>query len=91
MRESCFDCARKHLAQALVLANEAMMGYPVHRWLAIGHLAEASDELIKLHPQLAHMIRTERIRYTKEREYALPVVRLIEEINAYESLVTKKT
>jgi hypothetical protein len=63
MRPTCTYCARKHLAQALILMQEAVQGYPEHRWLAIGHLAEAADELLKIHPEMAHKIRRERKRY----------------------------
>jgi hypothetical protein len=63
MRPTCTYCARKHLAQALILMQEAVQGYPEHRWLAIGHLAEAADELLKIYPEMAHKIRRERKRY----------------------------
>ena len=62
MRPSCLLCARKHLAQASILISEAAQGYPEHKWLALGHLAEASDELIKEFPVLALRIRDERKR-----------------------------
>jgi hypothetical protein len=65
MRPSCRDCARKHLAQAAVLMAEAQMGYPRHTWLAIGHMAEAADELVRDEPALANRIRQERLLYTR--------------------------
>ena len=44
MRESCTECARKHLAQAIVISHEIpyYAGDPVddHYWVCIGHLAE---------------------------------------------------
>ena len=62
MRPSCLFCATKHLSQALILLSESLQGYPAHRWLAYGHMAEASDELIQNYPQLADLIREERKR-----------------------------
>lgn len=60
MRPSCTYCARKHLAQALILLQESVQGYPEHYWLAMGHLAEASDELLQAYPALANTIRDQR-------------------------------
>ena len=40
--------------QALVLLGEANQGYPEHFFLAIGHLAEASDELVQKYPEQAN-------------------------------------
>ena len=61
-REQCTRCAIKHLAQARVLMNEARNGYPVHVWYAMGHLAEAEDEIIGIQPMDAVAIRAERIK-----------------------------
>jgi len=44
MRKHCLECALKHVAQALVLLCEVPKGYPLHKWVAVGHLAEAEDE-----------------------------------------------
>jgi len=60
MRPSCTLCARKHLAQAMVLLAEARQGYPEHVWYAIGHLAEAGDELVEAWPGLANRVREQR-------------------------------
>lgn len=69
MRPSCRDCARKHLAQAVILMSESRQGYPGHYWLALGHLAEAGDELAADHPDLAAEVR----RVRKSIEAAGPV------------------
>ncbi len=61
MRKTCLDCVRKHLAQALVLLDEAQLGYPHHRWLAVGHLAEAESEALQEYPELAREIRKCRL------------------------------
>lgn len=62
MRPFCGKCARKHLAQAIILLNEAVLGYPTHRWLAVGHLAEAEAEIYAKYPEIAQKIREERLK-----------------------------
>jgi len=62
MRESCLDCVRKHLAQALILLTESKLGHPEYKWLAIGHLAEAEAESVKQYPDYANLIREERLK-----------------------------
>lgn len=62
MRDSCTDCCRKHLSQAMVLILEANKGYPLHAWLAVGHMAEAEDEMLERYPQIAESIREERLK-----------------------------
>jgi hypothetical protein len=61
MRPTCLYCASKHVAQAIVLMLEAAQGYPLHRWLAVGHLAEAGDETVAAYPELAAHIREQRL------------------------------
>lgn len=63
MRPSCLNCCRKHLAQAEVLMLEARKGYPVHGWLAVGHMAEAEDETLQLYPEITEEIRKHRLEY----------------------------
>jgi hypothetical protein len=60
-RPGCMDCVRKHVAQAIVLLGESRLGYPEHRWLAIGHLAEASEEALGVDEGLAKRIRDARL------------------------------
>ena len=66
MRLSCLDCARKHLAQAAVLADEVRLGYPDHMWLVIGHMAEAESELVKDYLSWASIVREKRLAYMNE-------------------------
>lgn len=61
-RENCFYCVRKHIAQAQVLLDESHLGYPIHKWLAVGHLAEAESEVLQFSKELACKIRETRIR-----------------------------
>jgi hypothetical protein len=83
-RPSCTDCARKHLAQAIVLLGEAHLGYPEHRWLAIGHLAEASEETIADYKEVAEDIRTERLKLMANSNYKPLLMELIERITDIE-------
>lgn len=61
MRETCLFCVSKHLAQAVVLVNESVTGYPLHSWLAVGHLAEAETESVEKYPTFANKIRSVRL------------------------------
>jgi len=60
MRPTCPFCARKHIAQAIILLSESQQGYPAHFYLALGHLAEASDELVAEQPDRANIVRKVR-------------------------------
>lgn len=59
-REFCPRCAIKHLAQARALMLETRKGYPLHVWYAMGHMAEAEDEIVEFMPEQAELIRVER-------------------------------
>lgn len=59
-RPTCFLCALKHVAQARILGSEARLGYQQHYWFALGHLAEAEEELLQEQPQLAETVRLAR-------------------------------
>lgn len=78
LRDSCLDCVRKHLGQASALMAEVRQDYPAHRWLAVGHMAEAAEECVKDYPKLADEIRKHRLRYMMDLDYAVPIVKLIE-------------
>jgi len=60
-RESCLFCVSKHLGQSQVLLDESRLGYPLHRWLAVGHLAEAESEALSEYPLFAQRIRCTRV------------------------------
>lgn len=57
-RKPCIDCVEKHVAQAYILAQESDMGYPEHRVLMCGHLAEAIDEAPNDIPELKYTLQT---------------------------------
>jgi len=62
MRTSCLKCIRKHIAQASILMDESHLGYPHHKWYAIGHLAEAESEALLDYPKLSLEIRELRLK-----------------------------
>jgi len=78
LRESCLLCVLKHLGQAAALMSETRQDYPAHRWLAVGHMAEAAEECCKDYPKLADEIRKHRLRYMTGLDYVVPIVKLIE-------------
>jgi hypothetical protein len=84
MRPSCYNCARKHLAQADILMMEAAQGYPLHVWYAMGHMAEAADELVATEPEMANVIREHRKMYegavTEGITLNVPIMELIAKI-----------
>jgi hypothetical protein len=66
-RPPCPDCFEKHVAQAIINLKEVLQGYHPdngheHYHLAIGHLAEASDEIVADNAELANDIREIRLR-----------------------------
>lgn len=77
-REPCADCTRKHVSQAIILINESHQGYPAHRWLAIGHLAEASDESIGKWPSVARELREERLLLMDDPMYIPNLMQYLE-------------
>lgn len=77
-RPPCADCTRKHIAQAIVLINESHQGYPAHRWLAVGHLAEAADESMGKWPDVARELREERLKLMDDMMYIPDLMRFLE-------------
>jgi len=71
MRPFCLLCILKHLSQADVLMDEASLGYPMHRWRAIGHMAEAESECLGFSVTLARRIRLRRLLYIDGEEVDL--------------------
>lgn len=86
MRETCRDCARKHVAQAIILAIEERTGYPSFKWLVIGHLAEAEAELVMEHPEIANEIREYRKEYEIDSTVNMPLMPLIERITSIDAV-----
>lgn len=65
MRPSCLDCARKHLAQAIVLSHEipyyAGDDKDDHFWICIGHMSEAEAQIQRQNSFIAAEIRKKRL------------------------------
>jgi hypothetical protein len=78
VRYPCADCTRKHIAQAVILINEAHQGYPAHRWLAVGHLAEAAEECIGLWPDRATALREQRLKLMDDPMYIPDLIQYLE-------------
>lgn len=74
--------AATDLAQARILYLETQKGYPEHYWLALGHMAEAEDELLEVWPDLAEEIRKSRKMWEDDRARVpdfLALIRLVTE------------
>ncbi len=71
----------KHVVQAAILTMEARQGYPLHRWWALGHLAEASDELVADYEEKANEIREYRKQYEDAEDVQLPYSEIIAELS----------
>lgn len=69
LRAACPDCCRKHIAQASILVNESLMGYPEHADMALAHLREAAEEIIAQDEQLADSIMQEHNKFDADRNY----------------------
>ena len=86
MRKSCFNCARKHLAQALVIAHElpyyAGNEEDDHQWVMVGYLAEAADQIQKTNSFVASKIRDMRLQIMADPKsaYLLDINEVIREI-----------
>jgi hypothetical protein len=85
-RKPCIDCVEKHVAQAYILAQESEMGYPEHRILMCGHLAEAIDESPNDIPELKYTLQTclaETMKTDKAFLPLYPVLALIKLIRQH--------
>jgi hypothetical protein len=86
MRESCIDCVRKHIAQALILLTESKLGHPEYKWLAVGHLAEAEAESVLEFEGFANKVRTVRLSIIED-DYEIYLLKLIREAGELEKNV----
>jgi len=85
-RKPCIDCVEKHVAQAYILAQESEMGYPEHRVLMCGHLAEAIDEAPNDIPELKFTLQTclaETMKTDKAFMPLYPILALIKMIRQH--------
>lgn len=80
MRKYCLDCVIKHLSQAAVLQTESSLGYPDHIFLAIGHLAEATEECNGASQELADEIRQYRLMLMSDSKTEIPYYELYHKV-----------
>jgi hypothetical protein len=59
-----------------VLEEESRLGYPSHKWLAIGQLAAAENEVLEKYPELSYTTREYRIKFTEDNS-PIPSLELI--------------
>jgi hypothetical protein len=80
MQENCYFCTRKHLGYAEAFMQEAINGYPLHKWLAVGQMCAAEGEIMPNHPEMAEEIRKHRVEYMNSMYYHFPIVELVEKV-----------
>lgn len=71
-RPTCIACSRKHLMQSRAILMEVRKGYPTYWEYAIGHMAEAEDEIADQYPAVAESIRSERIKVEATKGAHMP-------------------
>lgn len=76
MNYYCLDCVIKHLADAKILQEEALMGYPDHILDVIGNLSQASRESFGASPELAEEIRQYRLMIMEDPKTEIPYYEL---------------
>ena len=82
VRDTCVMCAIKHLGQAYILGSEARLGYPEHYFIALAHIAEAEDELVREYPEFANKVRDERKAWEHDPFYKPRFILLIRELSS---------
>jgi len=71
-RTFCARCSIKHLGQAAIQMHESCLGYPLFVYMALAHMAEASDELVTMMPDEANEIRNERLKLEDSLRTGVP-------------------
>jgi len=61
----------------MILLSESRQGYPTHLFYALGHMAEAGDELVKEYPMYAGLVRAERKQLEEDPNYSPDFERLL--------------
>jgi hypothetical protein len=89
-RDGCVQCCFKHIAQARALVCETKKGYPEHYYYAMGHMAEAEDEILAIYPEVMEAIRSERLAYQEDREKLPDWKHLMETLMAAEFATEQK-
>lgn len=78
IRNQCILCGIKHCAKAIALLTESRLGYPLHRYLAAGEIAEMESETMQW-PDLAIKAREERTKMMEDPQYEPDMMGLLEE------------
>jgi hypothetical protein len=86
VRPPCALCCLKHVSQARALLLEALKGYPHFFWFALGHLAEAEDEIVASRRDLADIIREERKKLERDPAYVIDFEKLVRDLSVALSL-----
>ena len=89
-RDSCLQCAIKHISQARVLMLEYRKGYPIHVYFAIGHLAEAEDETLMEYPGIAMRLRLYRLDLEHDHDFKLDWEQMVMEIHNFEKEISRQ-
>jgi hypothetical protein len=63
---------------------EVHKDYPEHRWFAMGHMAEAEDELCEQFPSMSKLVRQERIKLEQDEVHNVPWGGLIRSLVMFE-------
>lgn len=82
MKRYCLDCVIKHLADAKITQEEALMGYPEHILDTIGNLSQASLECYGASPELADEIRQYRLLIMEDNAHEVPYYELYNKVKA---------
>lgn len=85
-RVPCALCCLKHVSQARALLLEARKGYAHFFWFALGHLAEAEDEIVASRRDLADIIREERKKLERDPAYVIDFEKLVRDLSVALSL-----
>lgn len=89
-RPSCADCFRKHIGKAIVLLEEAELGYPQHFWLAMANLSEAEAESLTEWPDLSNLVREVRLEMTEDRSYRPNLMQFFDQIDELTQEIEKQ-
>ena len=76
MREGCYDCVRKHIADAAIFDIEVTQGYPDYDMYVVGSLSQAAQEAVKHNARLADVLREHRLAYMADPTYDVPFIPL---------------
>lgn len=79
------DCL-VHLQQAMAAVQAGREGRVDAHWLAIGHLAEAAEEVLAGDPATAAELRTERLLLMQDPDYTPNLDRFVKELAAQPAL-----